>query len=213
MQNPMLQDSQNNLVNESEQESLKQAQIAANSVPQKVHNTVYYQITSDKSFMKGVKYYLSKDNQILYMAKAKDDEILIFKGSDFNSNENQLEYVAKVNRTKNGYNIVNTGDQEFKVNFIQIGNYNSLNVSFKHNGEQLFWIPRQPKSKIGLNGGYGRAPIQSKKNTMLQNLKQRPSFICREMPKKVFEAECNKNIDPVIPFAIALSQIIGPLSK
>lgn len=197
----------------SKQDASRQDDITADSVPEKVHRTIYYEIKSDKSFKKGTMYSLSKDNQVIYTAKLKGNDIYIGEGIDFNIKENDTKDTVKITRCKNGYNIINTGDQEIKVNYIQIGNYNSLNVSFKHNGKQLNWIPRQPKSKIGLHGGYGRVPIQSKKNTMLQNLQHRLSFICREMPKKIFEAECNKDIDPRIVFAIALSQIIGPLLK
>ena len=218
MQYQTLQGCQSYLENESNeynkinQFDMNENESTTNSVPQKVHGTLYYEITSDKSFMKYTKYNIMKDNQVIYTAKVKDDGIYIEEATDFNNSDIQMKNTAKITRGKS-YNIVKTADQEFKINFIQIGEFNSLNVSFNHNGKQLNWIPRQPRSKIGLHGGYGRAPIQSKKNTMLQNLNHRPSFICRQMSKKVFEAECNKDIDPRIVFAIALSQIIGPLLK
>lgn len=196
----------------AEEADFEQVQSQNDSVPRKVHGTLYYEITSDKPFMKGMKYNLMRNNQVIYTAKVKDDGIYIGEPTDLNNSESQMKNTAKITRGKS-YNIVKTANQEFKINFIQIGEFNSLNVSFNHYGKQLNWIPRQPRSKIGLHGGYGRAPIQSKKNTMLQNLNHRPSFICRQMSKKVFEAECNKDIDPIIVFAIALSQIIGPLLK
>ena len=226
MQNEMLQGSQYFFVNENEydnsflletekteSDSEQKNEVKTKSPPQKVHGTYYYEITSDKSFMKCMKYYLKKDGQVIYTAKVKDDEIYINEGPECHISDNQVKKGAKIKRFPKNYNMITTNDQEIKVTFIEIGHYNSMNISFKHNGRELRWIPRLPRSMIGFYGGYWREPIPSKKNTILQNTKYHPSFICRRMSKKVFEAECNKEIDPVIVFSIALSQIIGPLLK
>lgn len=174
------------------------------------HRTICYQITSDNPFMKCRRFYLSKDNQIIYMAKQNHDEIYIGEGNDFHISENRAKNTARICRKRDGFNIVTTDEQEFKIKYVKYGNGYSIEVSFDHDGTKLDWRPKRPKRFTSFNGGYGRNPVYSKKNTILQNPSNRPTFIVRKMSDKIYEAECNPNVNPIIVFAIALSQIIGP---
>ena len=177
----------------------------------KQHHTVCYQITSDNHFMKCKRYYLMKDNQVICMAKQKDDEIYIGEGNDVHISENKSNNTAIIIRTRNRFNVVETNDQEFKIKYVKNGINDSIEVSFDHNGTRLEWRYKQPKRFASYKGGYGNAPIVSKKNLILQNPFNKPTFIVRKMSKKVYEAECNPNVKPMVVFAIALSQILGPL--
>lgn len=176
----------------------------------KQHKTVCYQITSDTPFMKCRRYYLKKDNQIICMAKQKDNEIYIGEGENVHIGKNNEKNATRIIRTSSGYNVVLTNDQEFKIYFIKFGNGYSMEVSFDHNGTKLDWTPKHPRRFKSYNGGFGRTPIRSKKNTILQNSSNRPTFIVRKMTDKIYEAECNPTVNHLVVFAIALSQIVGP---
>lgn len=171
-----------------------------------------YQITGDNRFMKCPRFYLIKDGQIIYMAKMKENEIFVGEGMKFHISENKIENTARIVRNYQNYNVVNTDDQEFKVKFLQYGTKHSVNVTFSHKGTQLTWRPKQPKSSASYNGEYNHAPIPSKKNIILQNKSNHPTFILRKMNKKQFEVECHPGVNPLIAFSIALSQIIGPMN-
>ncbi|KAK8838646.1 hypothetical protein M9Y10_032682 [Tritrichomonas musculus] len=179
--------------------------------PKKKLHSVFYQITSDNPFMKCPRYYIKKDNQILYMAKIKNNEIFIGPGNNFHISENKIENTAHIVRDYQGYNIVNTDDQEFKIKYLKYGDKYSMNVSFSHKGTRLNWRPKQPKNSTSYNGEFHHQPILSKKNIILQNPRNHPTFILRKMDKKMFEAECHPGVNPIIVFSVALSQILGPI--
>ncbi|KAK8885765.1 hypothetical protein M9Y10_041219 [Tritrichomonas musculus] len=183
-----------------------------NEKKKKKHSSTFYQITSDNPMMKCQRYYLKKDNQILYMAKIKNDEIYIGEGSNFHISENKFENTAKIKRDCQGYNIVNTDDQEFKIKFLKYGNKHSLSASFYNNGSKLSWRPKEAKNSNSYNGEFHHQPIPSNKNIILQNPRNHSTFILRKMSKKSYEAECHPGVKPIIAFAISLSQILGPAS-
>lgn len=177
----------------------------------KLYRTARYEITYDRPFLKCKRFYLKKDDQVICMAKQKDDEIYIGDGNDFHISENNSKKYAKITRTRNRFNVVMTDEQEFKIKYVKNGNNDSIELSFNHDGQKLEWRPKIAKSIKSYKGGYGRSPILSKKNMILQNYSNKSTFIVRKMAKNVYEAECNPNVKPMIVFAIALSQIVGPL--
>ena len=188
-----------------------QSETSEKSIKNKEHITACYQIIEDAQLLKLHRFYLMKDNKIIYMAKIKNNSILIGEGDDFHIRDNKYVNTAKITRYRNGYNIVSTNDQEFKIEYLywSDGSY-SLKVSFNHQVNQLNWRPKKTKKLTRFKGGYNHVPIQSKKNTILQNSSNLSTFIVRRMSKKLFEAECNQAVNPLIVFAIALSQIVGP---
>ncbi|KAK8842371.1 hypothetical protein M9Y10_025951 [Tritrichomonas musculus] len=175
-------------------------------------HTVCYQITSDNHFMKCPRYYLVKDGKTVCMAKFKDDELYIGEGDDFRISENRVENVARVYRNRAGCNVIQTNDQDIKIKFIPNGDRYSISLSFFHEGRKMNWTPRKPNSLANYKGAYKHIPIASKRNLILQNSSNQCTFIVRKMSKKIFEVECNPKVRPIIVFAIALSDIIGPLS-
>lgn len=173
--------------------------------------SVCYQITEENPLTKRARYYFSKDNTILYMAKVKKDEIYIAKGNDCHISENNVKNTVRIKRSSDGFNIVHTDDQEFKIKFVKFGEKYSLDISFTNKGTKLNWIPRIPKKIAEIYGQHNHIPIKSKKNIILQNsANYHPNFIVRKMSKKVVEVECHPLIDPIIAFAIAISHTIGP---
>ncbi|KAK8875659.1 hypothetical protein M9Y10_005833 [Tritrichomonas musculus] len=173
----------------------------------KIHSAVY-KIIEEIPITKRTRYYMYKDNQIIYMAKTKRDEIFIGKGTDFHISENKIENTARVKFNSNGYNIVNTDEQEFKIEFVKIKNSYSMDISFMNNGQKLHWIPKIPKNQIEIEGEYYHRPIPSKRNIMLQNNKNNPTLIIRKMSTKIIEVECHPAVNPISVFAIALSYVI-----
>ena len=174
--------------------------------------TVCYQITNENPFMKCSRYFLIKNGKTICMAKNKDDEIFIGDGDDFHISENRIENAARMYRNREGINIVQTDDQEIKIKYISYGNKYSISPSFFYEGRKLNLIPKKEESLASFKGAYNRIPIESKRNIILQDSSNQCTFIVRKMSKKIFEIECNQNMKPIIAFAIALSEIIGPIS-
>ncbi|KAK8854440.1 hypothetical protein M9Y10_017002 [Tritrichomonas musculus] len=177
----------------------------------KLHS-VYYEIKYDSQFMKCPRFYFSKDGQVLYMAKQKNDEIFIGAGKNFHISENKIENCGKIKRECNDFNIVNTDEQEFKIRFVKFYEKYSMNLSFSHKGTQFTWRPKQPINIQSFSGEFKHQPIPSKKNIILQNSRNHPTYILRKMSKKSYECECHPAVNPMVAFAIALSQITGPIS-
>lgn len=61
-----------------------------NVVTKKIHS-VCYQITEDIPLIKRARFYFSKHNEILYMAKMKKNTIYIGKGTDLHISENKIQ--------------------------------------------------------------------------------------------------------------------------
>lgn len=175
---------------------------------QQIHS-VCYQITEDIPLLKRTRFYFSKGNHILYMAKPKKNDIYIGEGTNLHISDNKFENSAKISRTNENC-VVNTDDQEFKITFIKSRESYSLATSFVNKGVKHIWKPKDPKSSTEFNGEYNHIPMSSKKNIILQNSNNRPTLIIRKMSNKVIEVECHPNVNPIIIFSIALSQILGP---
>lgn len=101
-----------------------------------------------------------------------------------------------------------------KNKFMKFGDSYSITTTFVNNGQQQTWKPKKKKIKslAELCGEHNHKPMQSKRNIILQNLKNKPTLIIRKMTNKYVEAECHPDVNPIIIFAIPLSQIIGPSS-
>ena len=184
----------------------------AQTQKKKLHSACY-EIKYENQLMKRPHYYFLKDGQVIYMAKQKNDEIYIGPGKNFHINENKTESTGKITRNSKDYNIVNTDDQEFKIRFVKYFDKYSMNLSFTHKGTKFTWRPRQPKSMQSYSGEFKHQAIPSKRNTILQNARNHPTYILRKMSKKSYECECHPAVNPMIAFAISLSQIVGPASN
>lgn len=174
---------------------------------------VYYEITSEIPFGKCPRFYLRKGDKILYMAKQKESIIYIGEGNDFHIGKKLSEAHVKIIRDQPEYNVVYMKDQRFKVRFNQHkdGTY-SVYTSFILNGQYIVWKNREPKDISSFNGFLNHMAIDSKKNILMQNSDNKVTFIFRKVGKKTYEAECHHSVDPIIVFAISLSEMIGPIS-
>lgn len=171
-----------------------------------------YQIQIENSLLKCRRYIFIKDKEILFTAKQKDNEIFIGKGNEVHINDSKINKIATITQNNDGYNIVTTEDQEFKIQYI-IDNSKksySMKVKFIHEGLKINWSPKIPMNREKIRGMYNHQPIQSKKNIFLQNQAKHTTYIFRKMNKKTFEAECHSTVSPLIIFSIAISQIVGP---
>ena len=171
--------------------------------------SVYYKVQVLNPLLKCCRYFFSQEGRILFTAKKKSNEIYVGQGNDIHINTDQKGCCARIMQC-DGYNMIYTNEQDFKVTFIPFGvrKQFSLETSFIHEGKTLFWSPRE--LDINLNGEHDRTPIPSKKNMLLKNQNGAPTFIVRKMDNDVFEIECVRTINPLIAFTIGLSQIIGP---
>lgn len=177
---------------------------------EKTHS-VCYQIKMENPIMKCRRFYLIKDEKIIYMAKQRYEKIVIGEGKNCHLKNNQ-ENVAQMTRDFRGYNIVNTREQEFQIKYLKDGPKFYVKTSFDHKNGKQVWLPIQSKTQALINGEYNHIPLKSRKNIVLKNHRNRPSFIVRKMDKKVFEVECHPDCDPIVAFSIAISQIIGPIA-
>lgn len=178
---------------------------------QKRNHSICYQVKIENPFLKCHRFYLINDNKIIYSAKQKYDEIVIGKGQIChlqNSNEN----VAKITRNFKGYNSVETKDQDFKINYLKFGEKFFVKTSFDHSIGKQNWRPIEKDCPNMLRGEYDHNVVHSRKNVVLQNKRNHPTFILRKVSNKIYEFECHPIADPVVVFAIALSQIIGPIA-
>lgn len=188
-----------------------ESNINENVKKEKTHS-VCYQVKMEKPIFKCHRYYLIKDNKTLFTAKRKYDKTIIGEGENCHINQSKQPSVAKITRDFRGFDVVHTNEQDFKINFLKIGQKFLVKTSFDHKSGRQFWKPNKENRKSTLiNGEYNRKPIQSDKNVVLMNPKNRPAFIVRKMEKKVFEIECHPDCDPVVAFAITISQITGPI--
>ncbi|KAK8836508.1 hypothetical protein M9Y10_037768 [Tritrichomonas musculus] len=185
------------------------------NIKQKKSHSVVYQIKIENPLMKCRRFLFTIDNKVIYTAKQKDHQIFIGEGNEVHINENKMKRSATITQSREGYNIVSTEDQQFKINYLRTNPNEfkksfSMKLTFMHNGLMIYWCPKIPTKYEKIYGEYQRQPIQSKKNILLQNKARHTTFIVRKMDKKIFEAECHSTFSPLIAFSIALSQIVGP---
>ena len=172
----------------------------------------YQIIINKKKMMKCRRFYFLKGNKVLYMAKQKMNEIFIGEGDNFHIHERKFENSASILQNGEGYNIINTDDQEFKVIYVPIGSKKqySLRTSFIHNGSKLDWSPKEVVNLNNLNGQYNHAPMPSKKNIILKNKSGHPTFLVKKVAKKTYEIECYPTLSPLVIFSLGISEIVGP---
>lgn len=199
--------------NYKEKNNNKENQKNNNDKKNKLHSA-WYTIQVEKPLMKCRRYLLIKDGKVILSAKQKDNEIVIAEGSEVHMRyENKCS--ARITQNREGFNIVSMKDQEIKIHYVSYGSEKqfSLNLSFIHKGTELSWSPKKPKYATSFNGEYCHIPVPSKKNTILQNRSNHPTFVVRKMKKMTYEAECHPAVNPNIVFAISLSQIVGPYNS
>ncbi|KAK8836581.1 hypothetical protein M9Y10_037515 [Tritrichomonas musculus] len=172
-----------------------------------------YQIIENIPFAKLTRFYFLKDCSILYTAKYKKNHFYIGSGDCFHIHEKRVENCAQITCDKDNYNKVVREDQEFAICFVGYSGGYSIDVSFENNGEKLHWEPKEVKEDAEFDGEYKHSPIHTDRNIILQDSKMKNCLIIRKMSKEVIEAECNPDVNPIIIFAIAISQIIGPFSS
>lgn len=176
------------------------------------NHSICYQIKAENPIMKCHRFYLLKDDKVIYMAKQKYDEIYIGKENNCHMKTNKHLNDAKIKRDCRGYNVINVPDQEFKVRFEKFGEKFLIKTTFDHKRGKQIWRPKQDNFQKLIKGEYNHEAMKSRRNLVLQNERNNPTFILRKMKRKVYEAECSQEADPIVVFAIALSQIIGPIA-
>ncbi|KAK8835886.1 hypothetical protein M9Y10_040264 [Tritrichomonas musculus] len=159
------------------------------------------------------------ENRIIFSAKQKYNEIFIGEGDDIHIRK-KVKHIGHITQNQGGkYNDVSLRDAQFKLNYVNtaILGHHSIDVSFPFEGDTEHWVPRNPKFDpkenkyyLNLDGAYHHATLQSARNLVLQNTKGHLTYIVRKVDQNVYEIECNYKLDPLIAFAIALSDIVGP---
>ena len=161
------------------------------------------------------------NNEVLFTAKRKKNQIVIGKGQSVHLNKDRSNHIGQISMD-NGVNKVTCDSQEFQVKFVYLAGPGcfSIDTEFMHDGMHLHWKPKMPKYKditqtysLSLHGEYHRNALKSARNTVLCNDKGEMTMIVRKTGEDEFEVECNPKVSKSIIFAIGLSQIIGPNSS
>lgn len=196
-------------------ENMKKNNNCSSDKPNNTQKTksVCYQIQVENPIMKCRRFQFIKDGVVIFSGKQKDNEIVISAGHNVHINESKLKNDARITQNREGFNIITTDDQTFKITYEQqscLEKKFAMNLSFYYKGSELFWNTKIPMSASTINGENNHIPVPSKKNIILQNPAEQITFIVRKMKKKLYEAECHQFLSPIIAFSIALSQIVGP---
>ena len=77
--------------------------------------SVYYQIKIETSFMKCRRFYFYRGETLLFSAKQKIHQIFIADGSEIHIDDRKTKKRAIITQNNDGYNIVNSDDQTFKI--------------------------------------------------------------------------------------------------
>ena len=183
----------------------------------KKKNSVIYRVQIEKRAFKTPIYKCFLDNQMLYSAAQKRNEIFI---KDSNYNNKSKNYIGHIiQKEANRSNRIKIRDIAFNLNYISSAdpNHYQIDVSFPANNKVVSWFPKPPKYDMGnenyyrnFHGEYHRRAVRSPKNIALQNDAGHPAFIVRKMGKNLYEFECNHNVDPLIAFSVGLSSVVGP---
>lgn len=175
--------------------------------------SICYQIQVERPFMKCRRFQFIKDGDVVLSGKQKDNEIVINMGNYVHINENKLKNDARITQNREGFNIVTTDDQTFKISYEKQSSLEkkfAMNMSFLYKDSELTWITKIPKNPTTIYGENNHIPLPSKKNIILQNPAGQITYIVRKMKKKLYEAEFHPLLPPIIAFSIAISQIVGP---
>lgn len=180
---------------------------------------IIYQIKVENRPLKPTIYQFSSNGRILFTAKHKENNIYIAEGTEVHIKRDSENHACQIHQNDDDFNLIHMDNQEFRLNYVKSGKPNtySVEVKFEHDGQTLTWSPKPPKydamsNKYYLNfrGEYHRTAMRSKRNIVLQNPEGRRTFIVRKMELYLYEVECSPVIKPLIIFAIALSDIVGP---
>lgn len=180
---------------------------------------VIYQVIFENHRFKRDIYKFVNDDQVIYSAKLKYNEIFIAKGEDVHirEKENQIAHILRKETTIS--NLITTNDQTFEVRYIYTRGCADfpIDLSFKFKDKILNWTQKKPKinpetgkCSLNYNGKFNHTPIHSSKNTILQDKSGHTKLIIRQMSPTTFEIETLSVFDPLIVFSIGLSGILGP---
>ena len=161
------------------------------------------------------------NGSILYTAKQKENDIIIGEGSFVHMNHHKENHVGHIVQESNHRinQIKLKGQKPFTVKYVDSikENHLSLEVTFYDGSKKMTWTPKAPHFNtetnrfcLDLSGMWNRSSIKSKRNIVLQNLDGNISFIVRKVDQNVFKIEANPKYDPLLMFAIGISEIVGP---
>lgn len=177
---------------------------------EETNGSANYQIKTKNPLMKCPRFYLIKDDEVIYTAKLKYKRVYIGNGDGFHIKKNKNN-LNQINRDLRGFNIVKFDDQEFKIKYLKNGERFPLKATFVFNDKTICWHPKQSEYKEFIKDENEKKPRNSKRNMILQNSQDKSIFILRKMSKKKYEVESVQEICPFIIFSIAISEIIGPI--
>lgn len=173
---------------------------------------ISYQIKVEIPILRCSRFYLMKDDEIIYMAKLKYDEIIIGEGNKIHIKDKEKENMTQIKRNVRGFNVITSDDKECKIKYSKSGEKFPMKVQFDYNGKKIYWNPKEAEHHEFIKEGKENKLKKSKKNFMLQNSYNLPTFILRKTSRQFYEVECFPTVDPIIVFTIALSGIIGPIA-
>ncbi|KAK8895463.1 hypothetical protein M9Y10_023929 [Tritrichomonas musculus] len=157
------------------------------------------------------------NEKTLFTAKKRDNEVFIAKGDEvhISKKEDHVAYIKQNEASKN--NTVSINNMKFTVNykFFREAFWIDASFPFKNGVEHLTPVkPKYDKKNkkyiFDLSGAYHHKSIDSIRNVVLQSGNGNKNFIVRKVLKYTFEIECDQELDPLIAFTIAISEIIGP---
>ena len=157
------------------------------------------------------------NEKTLFTAKKRDNEVFIAKGDEvhISKKEDHVAYIKQNEASKN--NTVSINNMKFTVNykFFREAFWIDASFPFKNGIEHLTPVkPKYDKKNkkyiFDLSGAYHHKSIDSIRNVVLQSGNGNKNFIVRKVLKYTFEIECDQELDPLIAFTIAISEIIGP---
>lgn len=153
--------------------------------PKPAMKSVNYLIRYINHGFKCTTFSFCKDNQILYSAKLKDNNIYIGEGNKIHIRDKE-HHVAHIFRRDNKLNIIQIGDLQFQQ-YVPSGRpkHLSISVSFPLNNKEINWNPKTPKydpieNKYYLNfhGQSGHTPIKSSKKYSFNKCPRSHNFYC-----------------------------------
>lgn len=177
----------------------------------KIQESICYHIKAETPFIKCNRFYLMKDDKILYMAKLKYDNIYIGDGDNFHIGRKNKKGKNHIERDLRGFNVVKSDDQEFKIKYSKNGERFPLKATFLNNGKKIRWMTKDAEYREFCKSENDHKPRNSKRNIILMNHQNQTTFIMRKWSKKHYEVESIQDINPFIIFSIAISEIVGPI--
>lgn len=206
--------------NQSDDTSLVVESNAETGVPLD-KDQVIYELWVINPLVKLNRYYFVENGDIIESAKQKNNEIYLARGPEVHVSKDVSNRIGKIILNQNQTNTIKINDEVTQLNYVFLPETDRLSVSFniEYFGENEKWSPVDENlcskhySSAKLTGESERSCIKSKKNTVLQNEKGELRFIVRKFEEYKYEVECDLGLDTTFAFAVALSQILGPMQK